>query len=73
MNNANQHAIKDHRELEIYGKAFDAAMEIFQLSKTFPVEERYCLTDQINAITWKLRWGEDYTKLITKFWQGWSA
>ena len=40
-------AIKEHRELEIYKKAFDAAMEIFQLSKKFPVEERYSLTDQI--------------------------
>ena len=27
--------------------AFDAAMEIFQQSKTFPVEEKYSLTDQI--------------------------
>ena len=42
-----QKAIKEHRELEIYKKAFDAAMEIFQLSKKFPVEERYSLTDQI--------------------------
>ena len=40
-------AIKEHRELEIYKKAFDAAMEIFRLSKKFPVEERYSLTDQI--------------------------
>ncbi|MEO1404758.1 MAG: four helix bundle protein [Cyanobacteria bacterium J06635_1] len=42
-----QQAIKDHRELEIYNKAFDAAMEIFQVSKKFPVEERFSLTDQI--------------------------
>ena len=27
--------------------AFDAAMKIFELSKKFPVEERYSLTDQI--------------------------
>lgn len=27
--------------------AFDAAMRIFELSKAFPVEERYSLTDQI--------------------------
>ncbi|MEO1126980.1 MAG: four helix bundle protein [Cyanobacteria bacterium J06639_16] len=39
--------IQDHRDLEIYKKAFDAAMEIFYLSKRFPVEERYSLTDQI--------------------------
>ncbi len=39
--------IKDHRELEIYKMAFDAAMEIFELSKKFPIEEKYSLTDQI--------------------------
>jgi four helix bundle protein len=27
--------------------AFDAAIEIFELSKKFPIEERYSLTDQI--------------------------
>ena len=43
----NQRAIKEHRELEVYKKAFDAAMEIFHLSKKFPVEERYSLTAQI--------------------------
>ncbi len=35
------------RELEVYRLAFDAAMEIFQISKSFPVEEKYSLTDQI--------------------------
>ena len=39
--------IRDHRELGVYRKAFEAAMEIFCLSKKFPVEERYSLTDQI--------------------------
>ena len=47
MKTNHQQAIKDHRELETYKKAFDAAMEIFQLSKKFPREERYSLTDQI--------------------------
>ncbi len=47
MKVSNQKAITEHRELEIYKKAFDAAMEIFHLSKKFPVEERYSLTDQI--------------------------
>ena len=47
MKTNHQQAIKDHRELEIYKKAFDTAMEIFQLSQKFPVEERYSLTDQI--------------------------
>ena len=39
--------IKTHKDLEVYQIAFEAAMEIFKLSKTFPVEEKYSLTDQI--------------------------
>lgn len=39
--------IKSHRDLEVYQIAFDAAMQIFELSKRFPVEERYSLIDQI--------------------------
>ncbi|MBD2365383.1 four helix bundle protein [Anabaena minutissima FACHB-250] len=38
---------RSHEDLEIYKKAFDAAMLLFELSKKFPVEERYSLTDQI--------------------------
>lgn len=38
---------KTHRDLEVYRKAFDAAMRIFELSKRFPKEETYSLTDQI--------------------------
>ncbi len=33
--------------LRIYKIAFEAAMKIFELSKNFPVEEQYSLTDQI--------------------------
>ncbi|MBD2252577.1 four helix bundle protein [Nostoc parmelioides] len=43
----NKEAIKDHKDLGIYKIAFEAAMKIFELSKKFPVEERYSLTDQI--------------------------
>ena len=39
--------IKNHRELKVYQKAFCSAMEIFQLTKTFPKEETYSLIDQI--------------------------
>jgi four helix bundle protein len=39
--------IKHHKDLEIYKIAFDIAMKIFELSKKFPVEEKYSLTDQI--------------------------
>ena len=39
--------IKSHRELEVYKMAFDASMEIFNLTKNFPREEKFSLTDQI--------------------------
>jgi four helix bundle protein len=39
--------IKIHEDLDVYQLAFKAAMEIFELSKKFPAEERYSLTDQI--------------------------
>lgn len=35
-----------HTDLEVYQRAFAAAMEVFRLSKTFPTEEKYSLTDQ---------------------------
>ena len=35
------------RKLKAYQKGFDLAMEIFELSKSFPKEEIYSLTDQI--------------------------
>ena len=38
--------IRSHREMEVYRLAFEASMRIFELSKAFPVEERYSLTDQ---------------------------
>lgn len=39
--------IKTHEDLVIYQKAFNVAMTIFELSKQFPREEQYSLTDQI--------------------------
>jgi len=39
--------IVTHRDLEVYQHAFAVAMQIFDLSKAFPKEETYALTDQI--------------------------
>src|SRR5215210_2061721 len=39
--------IMNHTDLEVYQKAFDTAMQIFEVSKKFPKEETYSLTDQI--------------------------
>ncbi len=35
------------KDLLVYKKAFDLAMEVFQLTKNFPAEEKYALTSQI--------------------------
>jgi four helix bundle protein len=40
-------AAQTFRDLTVYKKAFTLAMEIYQLSKKFPQEERYSLTDQV--------------------------
>ncbi|HUS85980.1 MAG TPA: four helix bundle protein [Bacteroidales bacterium] len=39
--------INSHRELEVYQIAFKTALEIFEISKSFPNEELYALTIQI--------------------------
>ncbi|MCI0397751.1 MAG: four helix bundle protein [Chloroflexi bacterium] len=36
-----------HSDLEVFQQGFDAAMRIFELSRSFPREETYSLTDQI--------------------------
>lgn len=35
------------QDLLVYKKGFDLAMEIFEITKSFPKEETYSLTDQI--------------------------
>lgn len=37
----------DFKELIVYKKAFRLAMDVYKLSKSFPKEEKYSLTDQI--------------------------
>jgi four helix bundle protein len=39
--------VNSFRELIVYQKAYALATEIFELSKSFPKEEKYSLTDQI--------------------------
>jgi four helix bundle protein len=39
--------INSVRDLEVYKLAFESAMEIFEISKGFPKEEQYSLTDQM--------------------------
>ena len=39
--------IQYHWQLDVYRLSVEAAMEIYELSKAFPKEEIYSLTDQI--------------------------
>ena len=46
---ATSKTIKSVRDLEVYRAAFETAMDIFELTKSFPREELYSLTDQIRS------------------------
>ncbi|MGD2048351.1 MAG: four helix bundle protein [Chloroflexota bacterium] len=39
--------VRTHNDLKVYEKAFNAAVQIFELSKSFPKEEAYAFTSQI--------------------------
>lgn len=39
--------VKSYRDLIVYQKAFSSAMTIYNLSKNWPVSERYSLIDQV--------------------------
>ncbi len=43
----NMTLIRDYKEPRVYQAAFEAAMEIFELTKEFPPEEKYSMTDQV--------------------------
>lgn len=56
----------DFKELMAYKKAFSLAMKIFQISKAFPKEETYSLTNQIRRSSRSVcaNIGEAYRKRI---------
>lgn len=39
--------LRGHRDLKVYQLAYQLAMDVYRLSRTFPREEVYSLTDQI--------------------------
>ncbi|MFZ5553870.1 MAG: four helix bundle protein [Bacteroidota bacterium] len=53
-------------ELIVYKKAYKLGMEVFELSKKFPPEERYSLTDQVRRSSRSICVciGEGYRKRI---------
>lgn len=54
------------KDLTAYRKAFDTAMEIFEISKRFPKEEVYSLTDQVRRSSRSVcvNLGEGYRKRL---------
>lgn len=42
-----KNVLRKHTDLEVYKLSFETAMELFAITKSFPKEERYSLTDQI--------------------------
>ncbi len=38
---------KGYKDLKVYKLAYKLAMEIFRITRSFPMEEKYSLTDQI--------------------------
>lgn len=40
-------AVQTVKELVVYQKAYDLAMRVFDITKQFPLEERFALTSQI--------------------------
>jgi four helix bundle protein len=43
----NDYPVQKVRDLRVYKSSFESAMQIHQVSKSFPKEETYSLTDQI--------------------------
>ena len=39
--------INSYKDLRVFNDAFELVMEIFQMTKSFPSEEKYSFTDQI--------------------------
>lgn len=47
MNVLRKSDLRHFRDLEVYQKAFQASMKIFEMTKEFPSEEKFALVDQI--------------------------
>lgn len=55
--------VKSHRDLDVYKRTVDAAMDIFRMSRGFPREEVYSLTSQI------LRSSRSVAANVTEAWR----
>jgi hypothetical protein len=51
MSEVRRMILKSAKDLKVYQRAYALAMEIFSISKHWPFEERFSLTDQIRTKT----------------------
>ncbi len=67
-----QGAIKSYRDLKVFQLSHSSAMEVFNLTKRFPREELYSLTDQIRRASRSVSsnivegWASVSTKISSK-------
>ena len=47
QHNPNKMAAKNFKQTRVFKLAYEQAMEIFKITKKFPPEEKYSLTDQV--------------------------
>ncbi len=59
----NKRKYKGYKDLKVYQKAYSLAMQIFDITKTFPKEEKYSLTDQIRRSS---------RSVVTNIVEGWQ-
>jgi four helix bundle protein len=59
-------SLQGYKDLKVYQKAFEIAMKIFKVTKEFPKEEIYSLTDQVRRSSRSVctNIGEGYRKRI---------
>lgn len=43
--------IRTHKGLKVYQLSFEAGMEVYEISKRFPPEEKFSLTDQVKRFS----------------------
>ena len=63
-------AINSFLDLEVYQLAHKFAMKVFELTKSFPIEEKYSLIDQIRrssrsiAVNTAEGWGKGFIQIV---------
>lgn len=65
--------MKSYKELEIWKKAVDLAVEVYQITRTFPPEEKFGLASQLQRAATSIPaniaegWGRGSTKECVQF------